>query len=62
MPDDLEYRSHQLAVIEQPGGGFFVEITPPAGGQIIRTVTYQSRQQAIAEAKANIDKHPHERR
>ena len=62
MSDALEYQSHRLAVIEQPGGGFLVEITPPAGGQAIRTVTYQSRQQAIAEAKANIDKHPQARR
>lgn len=62
MSDEFEYQSHQLAVIEQPGGGFFVEITPSAGGQTIRTVTYQSRQQAIAEAKTNIDKHPQARR
>ncbi|WP_157113420.1 hypothetical protein [Bradyrhizobium embrapense] len=58
VTDELLYRGHRLVVIEQPGGGSLVEITSLSGGQTIRTMTYQGRQEAIALAKQNIDKHP----
>ncbi|MGN8549557.1 hypothetical protein ACQPTN_35000 [Bradyrhizobium sp. 13971] len=50
MTDELEYLSHRLVIIEQPGGGFLVEATPIAGAQTIRTMTYQRTQEAIAAA------------
>ena len=62
MTDELEYLAHRLVIIEQPGGGFLVEITPMAGGQTIRTMTYQRTQEAITAAKRTIDKHPEVRR
>ncbi|MCP1838795.1 hypothetical protein ACVIHI_008283 [Bradyrhizobium sp. USDA 4524] len=51
MADELEYSAHRLVVIEQPGGGFLVEITPLGGGQTVRTMTYQSTLEAISAAK-----------
>ncbi|MCA6105448.1 hypothetical protein [Bradyrhizobium australafricanum] len=62
MADELEYSAHRLVVIEQPGGGFLVEITPLGGGQTVRTMTYQSTLEAISPAKRCIDKHPERRR
>ncbi|WP_163161235.1 hypothetical protein [Bradyrhizobium uaiense] len=58
VTDELHYRGHRLVVIEQQGDRSLVEITSLSGGQTIRTMTYQSRQEAIALAKQNIDKHP----
>ncbi|MHC2336259.1 hypothetical protein [Bradyrhizobium sp. USDA 4454] len=58
VSDNLEYSANRLVVVEQPGGGFLVEIAPLAGGQTIRTMTYQSTRQAIAAAKRTIDDHP----
>ena len=54
----IEYQGHHLTIVEQRGGGFLVEITPVAGGPSIRTQTFQSTQEAIARAKATIEKHP----
>ena len=62
VTDELEYLAHRLVIIEQPGGGFLVEVTPIAGGQTIRTMTYQRTQEAIAASKRTIDKHPEGRR
>ncbi|WP_143270899.1 MULTISPECIES: hypothetical protein [Bradyrhizobium] len=62
MANELEYSAHRLVIIEQPGGGFLVEITPLAGGSTVRTMTYQSTQEAITAAKRTIDKHPQDRR
>jgi hypothetical protein len=61
-PDEIEYKSHRLIVLEQPGGGFLVEATPLAGGQTLRTKTYQSSREAIEEAETNIDKYDNGRR
>ncbi|WP_316399474.1 hypothetical protein [Bradyrhizobium sp. 33ap4] len=62
VADELEYSAHRLVDIEQPGGGFLVEITPLGGGQTVRTMTYQSTLEAISAAKRCIDKHPERRR
>ncbi|WGS19326.1 MULTISPECIES: hypothetical protein [unclassified Bradyrhizobium] len=62
MNKGIEYRGHRLLVIEQPGGGSLVEITPLAGGQAIRTMTYQTSQEALAAARANVDSHPEAKR
>ncbi|MGY3445330.1 MULTISPECIES: hypothetical protein [unclassified Bradyrhizobium] len=56
--EPIEYQGHRLTIVEQRGGGFLVEITPLAGGPPIRTQTFQSTQEAIARAKATIEKHP----
>jgi hypothetical protein len=62
MPvDDIEYQGHRLRIVAQRGGGYLVEITPLAGGPTIRTQTYQSTQEAIANAKTTIAKHPGKR-
>jgi hypothetical protein len=55
--NEIEYRNHRLAVIEQPGGGSMVEITPLAGGQTLRTKTYQTSREAIAEANSMVDRY-----
>jgi hypothetical protein len=62
VADELEYSGHWLVVVEQPGGGFLVEIAPLGGPQTIRTMTYQSSREAIAAAKRTIDQHPQHRR
>ncbi len=62
MADELEYSGHRLLLVEQPGGGFLVEIAPLGGRQTIRTMTYQSSREAIAAAKRTIDQHPGHRR
>ncbi|ODM85637.1 MULTISPECIES: hypothetical protein [Bradyrhizobium] len=62
MADELKYSAHRPVIIEQPGGGFLVEITPLGGGHTVRTMTYQRTQEAIAAAKRTIDKHPQDRR
>ena len=40
--DESEYIGYRFALVQQPGGGTLVEITPPSGGQTLRTLTYQS--------------------
>ncbi|MGF6308845.1 hypothetical protein ABIB82_002482 [Bradyrhizobium sp. i1.8.4] len=62
MQDELQYCGHRLVVVEQPGGGYLVEIVTPSDRQTIRTMTYQSTREAIAAAKKTIDKHPEDRR
>ncbi|WP_244065238.1 hypothetical protein [Bradyrhizobium sp. Ce-3] len=56
--DRIEYLGHHLTIVEQRGGGYLVEIAPPAGGPSIRTQTYPSTQEAIAKAKTTIEMHP----
>ncbi len=62
MDKGIEYRGHRLVVVEQPGGGSLVKITPLAGGQTVRTMTYQTSQEALAAARANVDSHPEAKR
>ncbi|WP_316399542.1 hypothetical protein, partial [Bradyrhizobium sp. 33ap4] len=47
-PKSQNHCDELLVVIEQPGGGFLVEITPLGGGQTVMTMTYQSTQEAIS--------------
>ena len=54
--DETEYKGHRLVIVQQPGGGSLVEITPFEGGQTLRTLTYQSTDEAIAEAREIVDK------
>ena len=54
--DESEYIGYRFALVQQPGGGTLVEITPPGGSQTLRTLTYQSSHEAIAEAKTIVDR------
>ena len=53
MQDELQHRGNRLLVIEQPGGGYLIEIVTP-DGQTISTMTYQSTRLAIDDATCGV--------
>jgi hypothetical protein len=55
MPVTTEYRGFKLTIIEQPAGGYRVEIVVTIGGKSVLTSTFAERATAMASARAIID-------
>jgi hypothetical protein len=55
MPIVTEYRGFTLTAVEQPAGGYRVEIIPAEGGKPVLTTTFAEQSAAMASARAIID-------